>query len=157
MNALILYATYSGGTLEASQQVEEMLSQAKHTVVLKRANEVSPEDLTRADFIVFGSCTWDLFTPHGQFQGQLHQDFIDFTKTFHGHTFPGKRFAVFGLGDRRYIKFCAAADHLAALVHELKGTLIGEPLKIDGYFFRLEENRRAIEAWTNEILRQLTS
>lgn len=157
MRALILFGTNSGGTQEVAELVAEVLRSRRHRVMVARASEVEPARLANHDLVVFGSCTWELVTSKGSSEGQLSEDFIAFVKKVSGRTFPSQRFAVFALGDRRYLRFCAAADHLEALVAKLQGTKIGPTLRIDGYFFRLTERRAQVRTWAETIAASLVA
>ena len=121
------------------------------------AADATADDIASADFTVFASCTWDAIGPSGRLEGQMQEHFLAFQARLQGQVFPGKRIAVMGLGDQSYTEFCAAADKLVAFVHDLKATLVGEPLKIDGFFFRLDESERKITEWVGRTVEALKS
>lgn len=152
MNILIAYATNSGSTKEAARVAQEVFEAAGHSVVLKRANAVNPSEFSSYGLIVFASCTWELITPTRRFEGQLHAHFIALRDKLKGKEFPESRFAVLGVGDSTYTNFCIAANHLVALVRQLKGTQVGETLRLDKFFFHLPENRRIVKTWARSIV-----
>lgn len=155
MNITIIYGTNAGSTREAALVVQNVLQQHGHAVRVMAAADAQADDIRGADAVVFGSCTWDAIGADGRLEGQMQQHFMELHVRLRGQTFPGKRFAIFGLGDRSYTEFCAAADKLVSFVGELQGTLVVEPLKIDGYFFRLDENQARVEAWAKGVAEAL--
>lgn len=155
MKLTIVYGTNAGSTREVALVVENVLAQRGHEVRVLSAADVQADDLRAAEAVIFGSCTWDAIGADGRLEGQMQQHFLELQTRLHGQTFAGKPFAVFGLGDRSYTEFCAAADKLVRFVQELQGKLTGEPLKIDGYFFRLDENQRRVEEWAGQVGQRL--
>lgn len=153
MTTLIVYATNSSGTMLASELVRDVLKQHGHTVTLKRAGAVEPKEFNNYDFIVLGSCTWGLVIDDQWTQGQLQNHMYDLQQKLikEQRIFPGKKFAVFALGDSSYTHFCAAADHLQDLVNDVGGELISEPLRIDGWFFHPEQNEKMLIDWANSV------
>lgn len=152
MKILIVYGTNSSSTRVASEVMQAVWSHAGNTVALKSAHEVFPEDITKYDLVVFGSCTWELITPKRHFEGQLQQHFIEFKDRLAGKTFSDKRFAVFGVGDSSYTNFCIAANHLEALVKQIGGTQVGPTLRVDSFFFDQDANEKKIRMWAKNLL-----
>lgn len=155
MNILIAYATNSGSTKEAANIAQEEFERLGHAVTVRRAKSVDPSEFALYDLIVFGSCTWELITPARRFEGQLHGHFIILRDKLKGKEFVGKRFAVFGVGDSSYTNFCIAANHLVALVKQIKGSQVGETLRLDKFFFNLGENRHRVTAWARSVAQAL--
>lgn len=153
MKATIIYGTNSGSTLEASTYVQNILASHGAAVRMVPASDATGDDIASADLVIFGSCTWDAVGPSGRLEGQMQEHFLAFRARVKGQRFPGKFIAVFGLGDRSYTEFCAAADKLVAFVHELQATLVGEPLKVDGFYFHQNESERLLTQWTESILK----
>ena len=153
MKILIIYGTNSSSARVASEALQEVWSHAGHEVALRSAHDAQPEELNICDLIVFGSCTWELITPKRRFEGQLQQHFIEFKKRLAGKTFPGKKFAVFGLGDSSYTNFCIAANHLEVLVKQIGGTQVGPTLRVDSFFFDQEANEKKIRSWAHTVLK----
>ncbi|MBI4090556.1 MAG: flavodoxin family protein [Candidatus Komeilibacteria bacterium] len=152
MKIIIVYGTNSSSTRVASEAMQEVWSRAGNTVVLRSAHDVQPEELTAFDLVTFGSCTWELITPKRHFEGQLQQHFIEFKNRLAGRQFPGRRFAIFGLGDSSYTNFCIAANHLEALVKQIGGTQVGQTLRVDSFFFDQDANEKKIRAWAKGLL-----
>lgn len=157
MKVTIIYGTNSGSTREASTFIQNLLAERNFAVRMVSAADASAEDIASADFVVFASCTWDAIGSSGRLEGQMQEHFLALQARLQGQTFPGKPIAVMGLGDQSYTEFCAAADKLVAFVHDLKATLIGEPLKIDGFFFHLDESERKITQWVAQTVEALKS
>lgn len=153
MTALIVYATNSSGTMLAAELAGRVLQAAGHTVTLKRAGAVEPKEFNNYDFIVLGSCTWGLVINGQWTQGQLQNHMYDLQQKLikEQRIFPGKKFAVFALGDSSYTHFCAAADRLQSLVNDVGGELVSEPLRIDGWFFHPDENEKLLTEWTETV------
>ncbi len=155
MKATIIYGTNSGSTLEASTYVQNILARHGVAVRMVPATDAVEADIANADFAIFGSCTWDAIGPDGRLEGQMQEHFLSFRSRMHGKKFAGKPIAVFGLGDRSYTEFCAAADKLAAFVTELEAKLVGEPLRVDGFYFHQAESEQKLTQWTEGILKHL--
>lgn len=151
MNILITYATNSSGSQQVAGIVGDILKQAKHTVTIKRAYEPGADDFASFDCIVLGSCTWERFEGKKRLDGQLQQHMFDLVGKTHDRSFPQQKFAVFGLGDSTYTHFCAAADHLEKFVADLGGSLFVPTLRIDGFFFALENNRQRAQSWAATV------
>lgn len=147
MNILLVYATNSGGTLMASQTVSELLTQKGHTVTLKEAAETTPEEVSQAAFVLLASPSWDFENA----EGMPHEHFVPLMKGLEGKTLEGKPFAILGLGDRSYAKFCGAVDEFEKWVANIKGKLAVPSLRIDGYFYDQSGNTQKITDWTNQL------
>lgn len=154
MRILIVYATNSSGTLNASELVRDVCLRHHHTVELKRADTVTEADLPGHDLLIFGSCTWEKVEGKEHLDGQIQQHFQQFIEKMAGTKLPGQKIAVFALGDSGYRQFAAAADILKGLVHTMEATLVGEALKLDRYYFEYKENRPKVEAWAEQILKE---
>ncbi len=157
MNILIIYGTNSSGTGVVAETIAKRLITAGHTATVQHARDTTPKDLQRqVDLIILGSCTWERFTSEGaRLEGQLQQHMFALTEAVQE---PVKqKFALFGLGDSSYTNFCAAANHLEAAVQRWDGTTIVPTLRIDGYFFDLEKNRQRVDAWTDELVKKISS
>lgn len=147
MNVLLAYATYSGGTQAAAEFVNQTLTGLGHQVTVKMISELSFEDTLSYDLRIFASPTWD----NEGLEGQPHMDFVTFMNNSAGKKFDGKPCAVFGLGDSSYGHFCGAVDIIADFVKKAGGTLVGEPLKIDGYLFNMDANNQLLSDWANKL------
>lgn len=152
MRILIVYATYSGSTLLAAEEMARVLGKI-HEVKLINVMNVDPNELSPYDVIILGSCTW----MHEKKDGQLHIGFIRFSEQLKGRSYPGKRFAVYGLGDSNFLHFCEATRYLDALVRSVQGTEVVNPLRINRFYFNEDENRKRIREWTEELNTKLQS
>ncbi|MBI3572584.1 MAG: flavodoxin family protein [Candidatus Kerfeldbacteria bacterium] len=153
MHVLIVYATNSSGTRQAAEIAADVLEKKGHTVTVQRAQDTEAEHISAADFVVLGSCTWEKIMPDGKrSEGELQQYMDDLKQRLKDQKFPGKRFAVFGLGDSSYSDFCAAAPMMEFMIHAWGGTLKAPTLKIDGFFFHLPENRQRVKDWADHVL-----
>lgn len=157
MKVLIVYGTNSTGTLDIAEIVRDVFVEKAHTVDLRNASDVKPGELKHYDLVVLGSCSWMRMDGHTFLDGQLQQEMFKFVTSLEGKAFHKQRFAVFGVGDSRYEKFCAAADHLEHFVERVGGTKFGMTLRIDKYFYNLDENRKAAEWWARHLERLLTT
>jgi flavodoxin I len=147
MNILILYATYSGGTQTASQIIFDQLK-SKHTVTYKTPLEIDPKNINKYDLVIFCSPTWDY---NGK-EGQPHEDFINFFEKAKHETYSNINFAVMGLGDSSYTKFCGCVEVIEIFIKNHGGLLKIPSLKIDGFFFNQNENLKVIQNWTNKLI-----
>lgn len=148
MKITIIYATNSGGTMYASQIVQEVFKQKGYEVALKEVQTATLTDIEMSDLTILASCSWG----DNNSQGQLPEQFDGFLNLVDGKTFPQKRFAIFALGDSSYTYFAGAADHLEDLVGNMQGLQLGETLRIDGFYFKEEENTKLLEIWANSIV-----
>lgn len=151
MTVLIVYATNSSGTEQAAHIVRDVLSAAGHPVEMKRAYHADPGELSNYDLVVLGSCTWDNWVDGKRVEGQLQEHMQQFADQLNGMSFPGRRFAVFALGDSSYSRFCGAADILEELVSAISGAKVGETLRVDGFFFDPERNRQLVADWARSV------
>lgn len=154
MKACIVYATNSSGTLNASELVRDIFIRHQHAVTLVRADKIEPKDLRGYDLLVFGSCTWEKVVENKHLDGQLQQHFQEFVEKLRGTRLPGQKIAVFGLGDSGYRTFAASTEIISQLVEDIGAERVGEPLKLDRYYFEYKENRPKVEAWAESILQQ---
>lgn len=152
MKVLIIYATYSSGTQTASGIVEKVLTQKNHEVTSKNVVDTQPDEIQNYDLTILASPSWDY---EGK-EGQPHQDFVHFFAQSEDKKFPEKKFAVFGLGDSTFTHFCGAVDHLTSYAQSVGGTVIINPLKIDGFFFNQGENAQKLEAWATQLAEKMS-
>src|SRR3989344_489529 len=109
MKILLVYATYSSGTFTASEFIASELGKKNHNVKIQQAKDTKLTDFSGFDLIILSSPSW--MSEEGK-DGSPHIDFMNLIKNSEGKTFENKKFAVFGLGDEYYARFCGAVDHL---------------------------------------------
>lgn len=148
MKVLIAYATNSGGTFFATQIVESVLKNKRHSVTRKEIEEISPSALKDFDLIIFACPSWN----YKGAEGELHASFKEFVQNFSGNSLKGKKCAVFGLGDSTYLYFCGAVDRLERFVKDNGGILLSPSLRIDGYYRNEQLHNKMLEDWAEKIL-----
>jgi flavodoxin I len=153
VTALIVYATNSSGTEQAARIARDVLVDAGHTVNLKRAYHADPEEMGNYDLVVLGSNTWDNWVEGKRLEGQLQEHMRAFIERIPSGSLAGRRIAVFGLGDSSYNRICGAADLLEELVAKLGAVKVGDTLRVDGFFFNPERNRKRVADWTRSLAR----
>jgi flavodoxin I len=159
MNVLIVYGTYSGGTLETAREIERLLNEAGHTVTLQNiigtdssgkyefnTNAVT-EGIKSHNLVLLGSCTW----MEDEIEGQMHSGFKFLDKELGNQSFEGIKFAVYGLGDSNYAQFCGAVDNLEKMVKSRRGDLVAPSLRIDKYYTNVQKVIGELKGWTDTI------
>lgn len=150
MKLLILYATNSGSTEMAANEIMQHLSN-HHEVTLKRVNEATADDIKNAEAVILGSPSWD----HQGKDGQPHDDFFTFKDTIDSTVFSGKPVAIFGCGDSSYKTYNGSVDELTQWVTGWGSKIIVEPLKMDKYYYQLAQNQELIQKWTDAFPKTL--
>lgn len=135
----------------AADLVNTELIAKGHTVTIKTAGEITPDILGSQDVTVLATPSWDF----DGLEGQPHEDFVKLFKACEGKTTPGKKYAVFGLGDSSYTHFCGGVDHLVNFVKSLQGELVTDALKIDGFFYNQQKNTETIKQWAQTLASKL--
>lgn len=148
---LIAYATNSGGTLTASEFIQESLKTKNFEVALKDIRGVKKDTLTEYDLVIFGSPSWN----YDNKEGQPHEFFTKFMTE--NNELALKKVAVFGLGDTAYLRFCGAVDIILDFAKKNGAEIIAEPLRVDGFFFSQKENEDLIEKWIEFLTRNISS
>lgn len=151
MKILLVYATYSSGTATVSTIIEDILKNRGHEVKRQTAKVTNPEDFNGYDLIILGSPSWQGGEGDKK-DGQPHIHFAELMQKFQqGIAFDKKSFAIYGLGDAHYARFCGAVDILEEWVKNLKGALITQSLRINKYPFDEDKNNQLIHTWTNGL------
>lgn len=145
MNILLLYATNSGSTEMAANEIVGHLN--GHSVTMKRITEATNEDIRNAEMVILGSPSWD----HDNKEGQPHDDFFSWKEQLDTSVFSGKKIAIFGCGDSSYQIFCGAVDELTRWMQEWGATLSVEPLRMDKYYYQLAQNQELISEWVKKF------
>lgn len=147
MRILVAYATNSSGTQTVSDIITDNLLLQNHTVTHNDIRDVKKEELPSYDLIILGSPSWN----YNKLEGQPHEFFTNFFEENKDLQLPGKKFAVFGLGDTAYMTFCGAVTHLEEFVTKVGGQLVTPSLKIDGFYFHQQENSKKAATWTQNL------
>lgn len=148
MKILFIYATYSTGTLTMAENAIQYLKESgQEDVKLMRADKVQGVDLMDHDLIFMASPSWMVQKK----DGMPHEFYIGMMERLKGQVFA-KKFAVISLGDESYAKVCGSADHLVEFVQQLGGTLVGEPLRLEGFYFNKEKRLEELKNWLPSVL-----
>ena len=147
MKILVAYATNSSSTLTVSNIITNSLLEQNHTVTQKDIRQVTKEELSQNDIIIFGSPSWN----YNKLEGQPHEFFTKFMQENADLHLPEKKFALFGLGDTAYMTFCGAITHLEEYVKKTGGVLIVPSLKIDGFYFHENINTEKTKSWSQNL------
>lgn len=143
MNILLIYATYSGSTMSASQVLSDTLAEQGHQVSMQLVTETTADQLTQAEALILASPTWD-YNGH---EGMPHEDFLPFMEQHKDLKMPGKPVAILGLGDQNYSHFCGAVGHMEEYVRGLEMNLVVESLKIDQFYMDEPGNTEKVKNW----------
>ncbi len=152
MNILIAYATFSSGTMEASEFIAQLIRDKGHIVNLKKIAETHPDEFNEYDLVMLGSPSWLV----NNTEGMPHDDFVNFFKLAEGKVYEQKKFVIYGLGDASYAHFCGAVDHIEEFVHKMKGNIVTESLRIDGYLMDEKNAQDHIKTWIDNVLSKLS-
>lgn len=148
MKILFIYATYSTGTLTMAENAIQFLNAAgQQEVKLIRADKVQGVDIMEHDLIFMASPSWMVQKK----DGMPHEFYLGMMDRLKGQTFA-KKFAVISLGDDSYAKVCGSADHLVEFVQQLGGTLVGEPLRLEGFYFNKQKRLDELKNWLPSVL-----
>lgn len=146
MNLLIVYASNSGSTYLVAKQLQKKLNSD-----LKKATDTNPDDFNGYDLILLGSPSWDVNNK----EGQPLESMLSLMDSLQDTDLKGKKFAVFGCGDSSYLNFCGAVNEMEKFILSTGGTLITDSLKIDSYYFDLDNNVKKVEIWADELNKKL--
>lgn len=143
-NALVLFGSLTGNTLEVADWIADTLTAEGLTIKSVDCAEVrNVDDLCAPyDLIVFGSPTY------GDDPCEVQEDVEPVLENLEATGIGGKNVAVFGLGDSSYPHFCGAVDLIAERVAECGGMLIGDPLRVDDPH---GDHADAIRAWARAV------
>lgn len=147
----IVYASGSGHTQYAVQEVVDVLTAGGITVTTQVAEKATEADFAKNDNLMLASGTWNT----GGKEGQVHLYMFELLyKKAADADLTGKNVFVMGLGDSRYRHTSWAAKHLAEYVQSHGGTVVGKPFRVINEPYGQEES---IRTWANDILTSLSS
>jgi len=145
MKAAIVYASMSGNTEEVAELIAKACSDMQVEPTMIFADDVTTYQLVPYDIVYFGSYTWG--------DGQLPDEMRDCLKLVlkeSPHKIP--QAAVFGTGDKMFVKYCRAVDEMAYHLSKFGVPLAGELLKIE----QSPRNRpHLVKEWARRTLLQL--
>jgi flavodoxin I len=125
--AAIIFGSSTGNTETAARIIAGVLQDKGWDLSLMDVDGLPVTELEKDyDLILLGSSTW------GEDEIELQEDFASFYEQMDSVPLTGRKLAVFGCGDSSYTYFCGAVDAIAEKVENMGGTLVSEPLKIDG-------------------------
>lgn len=150
MNLAIVYSTNSGGTFLSAEIIKNKLEK-KHKVILKKAEEMSAKKLIEFDAVIFGTPSW--FVEGKESMPQEYM--LGLLKNMQETHFAPKKFAAFGTGNSSFTVFCGAVDYIEKTLQSLRAEMLVPSLKIDGYYFREEENNKKIQEWADDLSKAL--
>ncbi len=149
---LIVFATNSGSTYVAGEIIKQILSK-DFSVTMQNVSEINLPDPENYEVIIFGSPSWDF---DGK-EGMPHQMIIKLFSKWQNKSFINKKIAIYGCGDKMFAFFCGAVDHMEKFVASVGGQLVVPSLRLDSFFFELEENTELAKKWANNLLKKLKS
>ena len=127
MNALIVYASFTGNNEAVAQILKDALIALGIEVRLEECQMVSPSAFQDYDICIIVTYTWGR-------EGEIPDEFCDFFDELPKIDLKGKVYGILGAGDTLYDDlFCKAVDdfdHQMALTGAAKGA---DVVKIDAY------------------------
>lgn len=143
MNTLIIFETQNGTTQYVAEVMQKALKDLGHETKLHSVRSQGMEpDLAGVDLVLFGGPTYEDGKLESTMRVYVAKSKPDLSQ---------KKIAVFGLGNSFYPQFCTSADILADWVKVNKGTLLIDPLKIDGF----PDNLQPIQNWIKTLASKL--
>ncbi len=152
MNILITYESNSGSTHHTAKLIEEKLLEANNKVTLKKASSTTVDDIEENDFVLVGSPSWLV----DNVQGRPHEDVASLLERIEQTYIENKKIAVFGCGDDSYINFCGAVDVIEKNLLEKNARQIVPSLKVNSFYFNLDNNIQMIQAWAQVLSEQIS-
>ena len=134
MKALIVYASWTGTTLQIAKLLAEALRQLEVETAVKQCTEAYPLEFLDVDICIVATYTYGA-------DGDLPEEAEDFYFEMEEVDLSGKIFGVLGSGDRKYDKFCPAVDYFDKQFETSKAIRGAQPLKIN-----LQPNEQDIHA-----------
>jgi len=124
-SVLIVFGSTGGNTELVCDKVAEVLTNSKHLVTVKRAEQSAISDFEGFDVLVFASSTYG--------QGLLQDYFEPLYFEIKKAGLKGKKCAVIGLGDNKYnVEYVVeAAKILENMVKDGGGELIVPSLRVN--------------------------
>ncbi len=143
---IIIFGSTTGMTELVAQEVEKTLIEQGIEVEIKNVLESTLADIDANQYILFGVSTWDF--------GCLQYDFEPFNEQLKDYNLAGKKFSVFGTGDKSYGEsYCEAVRIVKQTCLDAGGELLVERMEIECDLTdeRLEEAR----SWAKQVAEAL--
>ncbi len=147
---LLVYSTNSGSTFTVAQIIQDVLSD-KFTVEMQNALEFKPGDVKNYNTIILGSPSW--FSRGSE--GMPTETMLKLLDAWKKEKLAGKNFALYGCGDDGFAQFCGAVGHLEDFVKEVKGKSITTPLRLNSFWFDIDNNVSLAKKWAKELKAKL--
>lgn len=127
MQITIVYGSSAGATQNVAEQIAENLS--SHEIKLIDVSRAKIEDLQEAQILILGTSTWG--------DGDLQDDWDDFSSNLDSIDFSDKKVAFFGLGDQEsyYDTFADGMGILYEKVSQKGANIIGNGVNGDSFDF----------------------
>ncbi len=134
----------------AGEIIKNVLSK-DFSITMQNASETGLQDTDNYDVIILGSPTWDY---NGK-EGMPHEMMLELLNKWQQKSFVQKRFAVYGCGDKMFVEFCAAVDYMEKFVATVGGQLVLPSLRLNNFFFELDNNTELAKKWANDLRKKL--
>ena len=124
VNALVIYASWTGTTMEIANILATELRALKIETSVKACTEAYPSEFQQVNICVVATYTYGS-------DGALPEEAEDFFDDLEDVDLYGKIYGVLGSGDRVYKKFCPAVDYFADQFEKTGATRGSDLLKIN--------------------------
>lgn len=126
MNITILAGSVTGNAHRTADALAEQFEQQGHKVRLSKEPEAQDLEHEADAFLIITSTTGHGGLPYSMFMF-AHDCFGDGKNT----SINGLPYGIIGLGNSRYIDFCAASEEMDNIMQDLDGKRVGDICKID--------------------------
>src|SRR5690606_14932298 len=128
--------------------IADYLQTKGHTVIIKRMRDgVTISELTNTDLTIFATPSW----LERKLDGQPHTSFLQFMDAAQNDSFSGMKYALVGLGDSTYARFCHGIDVIEEFLKQKQTEKKGETLKLDSFFFDQERQTVRLNEWLEQL------
>lgn len=143
-NVLLVYSTLGGTTEGITKDVNKLLVEEYPSIKfeIESIEKLDPFLLNKFDLIIFGASTYD-----GEMNLDAQQFFANLEKI--KKDLSGRKFALFGIGDRAYSEFCGGIDKIKEKILAAKGEVLGEVPKLEVY--PVSEAHDTLKTWVKSF------
>lgn len=121
---LIVYASLTGNTEEATEILEEALEDLGAEVEVTESVFADPEDFENTDIAIVGTYTYGT-------DADLPDEIVDFYEELEEVDLKGKVYGTYGSGDTFYEKYCKSVDDFNDQFEKTGAVKGSESVKID--------------------------